>query len=92
MRIKSIPAPKSGPTPFGPLPTVSPSSQNLQKEAKKLNNLEKGKAADEKYLGEEQNVEARVRKMLEPQSVFFPGQEVPGHPSWCECGICYGMD
>ena len=29
-----------------------------------MNNAEKGKAADEKYLGEEQNVEARVREIM----------------------------
>lgn len=61
--IKSIPA--DLPVTFSPL---TPSSQDLPdqmlaREAKTANNNEKGYQADEKYLGEQQNLDARVRQI-----------------------------
>jgi hypothetical protein len=60
MTIKYTPVSKSVPTPFGPLPTSSPLDLNLAKEAKRADNLEKGKAADERYLGEQQRLEVEI--------------------------------
>lgn len=56
MKIKPITADK--PVTFSPLGPVQqdPMLDKLASEAKKLNNVEKGYKADEKYLGQEQNL------------------------------------
>jgi hypothetical protein len=59
--IKFIPAAASGPISFAPLPSAPQLSLTLAKAAKLLNNAEKGNAADEKYLGEQQNLEQKAR-------------------------------
>jgi hypothetical protein len=60
--IKPIPAGK--PVTFGTLgPTpLDQTSKDLAKEAKKLNNKEKGYEADERYLGEQQNLQEKFRR------------------------------
>lgn len=63
MVVKSLPATESGLPLFTPLPTTpqsNPTSKALAKEAKKITNAEKGYAADEKYLGERQNLEQKA--------------------------------
>lgn len=59
MTIKFTPVTGSAPTDSN----LSPSS--LAKEAKKLNNAEKGKAADEKYLSDEQDLDRKMREIKE---------------------------
>lgn len=61
---------------FKPLPPPKPLTfdVDLSKEAKRINNKEKGKAADEKYLGEQQNLDARVRK-IEQNSELPPWED-----------------
>lgn len=62
--IKSIPAePSVVFKPLEPTPSSPTLDKELAREAKKLNNAEKGYQADERYLGEEQNIEQRVRQM-----------------------------
>lgn len=62
MNIKPIPA-----EPSVVFKSLEPTQldQTLAKEAKKLNNQEKGYKADEKYLGEKQNLTQKVRKFAE---------------------------
>lgn len=57
--IKPIPA--ELPVTFETL-NFPPEDQTLAKEAKALNNREKGYKADEKYLGEKQNLTQKARK------------------------------
>lgn len=57
--IKSIPA--SPPVTFETL-NFPPEDQTLSREAKKLNNREKGYAADERYLGEQQTLAQKAEK------------------------------
>lgn len=64
MVTKPLPVSQSGLPLFSPLPTIhpsSPTSQALAKEAKQTSNAEKGYAADEKYLGEQQNLEQKAQ-------------------------------
>lgn len=62
MKIKPIPAdlPVTF-SPLGPAPQDQ-TSKELAKEAKKLNNVEKGYRADERYLGEQQTLAQKARK------------------------------
>lgn len=55
--IKRIPVGQSDQPIFAPLPTIPQSGPTLAKEAKGLSNREKGYAADEKYLGEQQRID-----------------------------------
>lgn len=62
--IKYIHATESAQPLFAALPATPQLSQTLAKEAKLLNNAEKGHAADERYLGEQQNREQQAVKFL----------------------------
>lgn len=65
MKIKPIPADR--PVTFSPLgpPPQDPMWDLLSKEAKKLNNVEKGYRADERYLGQQQTLAQKVRKFAQ---------------------------
>lgn len=62
--IKYIHATASEQPLFAALPSSPQSDLTLAKEAKLANNAEKGKAADENYLGEQQNQEQKAVKFL----------------------------
>lgn len=62
MKIKPIPADRPVTfSPLGPAPQ-DPILDQLAKEAKKLNNVEKGYRADERYLGEQQTLAQKAQK------------------------------
>lgn len=85
--IKSIPAePSVVFKPLEPTPLSPTLDKELAKEAKKLNNAEKGYQADERYLGEEQNIEQRVRQIeraadeqfwAEQRSALYGDDDIP---------------
>jgi hypothetical protein len=61
--IKLIPA--VSPVIFKPLEKSPQSDQTLAKEAKTLNNAEKGYVADERYLGEQQNLAQKLERFAQ---------------------------
>lgn len=62
MKIKPMPA--DPPVTFGSL-TAPQLDQTLEREAKQLNNKEKGYRSDEKYLGEQQTMAQKARKFAQ---------------------------
>lgn len=58
------PIPADPPVTFGALerPQSDQTLPDLSREAKKLNNAEKGNRADERYLGQQQNLAEKARR------------------------------